>query len=72
MLCFTECDFSLLLLIGVLLIGGDKYQKMELDIVGVMVNQLVSSEVDSEFEPWLVKPKTIKLVFVTSPLSTQH
>ena len=51
MLCFTECDFSLLLLIGVLLIGGDKYQKMELDIVGVMVNQLVSSEVDSEFEP---------------------
>jgi hypothetical protein len=51
MLCFTECDFSLLLLIGVLLIGGDKYQKMELDIVGVMVSQLVSSEVDSEFEP---------------------
>jgi hypothetical protein len=49
MLCFTECDFSLL--IGVLLIGGDKYQKMELDIVGVMVSQLVSSEVDSEFEP---------------------
>jgi hypothetical protein len=48
MLCFTECDFSLLLLIGVLLIGGDKYQKMELDIVGVMVSQLVSSEVDSE------------------------
>jgi hypothetical protein len=47
MLCFTECDFSLLLLIGVLLIGGDKYQKMELDIVGVMVSQLVSSEVDS-------------------------
>ena len=50
MLCFTECDFSLLLLIGVLLIGGDKYQKMELDIVCVMVSQLVSSEVDSEFE----------------------
>jgi hypothetical protein len=48
MLCFTECDFSLLLLIGVLLIGGDKYQKMELDIVGVIkliCNEMMMSEV---------------------------
>ena len=34
---------------------------------GVMVSVLASSAVDSGFEP-----KTIKLVFVTSPLSSQH
>jgi len=29
--------------------------------------------IDHGFDPWLgVKPKTIKLVFVASPLSMQH
>ena len=37
-----------------------------------MVSVFVSSVVDCEFEPRLVKTKTIKLVFVASPLSTQH
>ena len=36
-------------------------------IGGVMVSVLASSSVDPEF-----KPKTMKLVFVASPLSTQH
>jgi hypothetical protein len=31
--------------------GYEYVDKMELDIVCVMVSQLVSSEVDSEFEP---------------------
>ena len=30
------------------------------------------SAVDHGFEPGRVKPKIIKLVFVASPLSTQH
>ena len=38
-------------------------------IGGVMVSVLASSV---SLRPDLVKPKTIKLVFVTSPLSTQH
>jgi hypothetical protein len=33
---------------------------------------LASCAVDRGFEPGWVKPKTIKLVFVASPLSTQH
>ena len=37
-----------------------------------MVSVLASSVVDREFEPRRVKPNTIKLVFVASPLSTQH
>ena len=37
-----------------------------------MVSVLALSVVDREFEPRRVKPKTIKLVFVASPLSTQH
>ena len=46
-------------------------------IGGVMVRVFASSAVDRGFEPRLgqthvVKPKTIKLVFVASPLSTQH
>jgi hypothetical protein len=38
-----------------------------IDIVGVMVNVLVSNTVDRGFEP-----RTMQLVFVASPLSTQH
>ena len=41
-------------------------------IGGVMVSVLASSAVDCGFEPDRVKPKTIKLVFVASPLSTQR
>jgi hypothetical protein len=37
-----------------------------------MVSVLASSAVDRGFKPGWVKPKTIKLVFVASPLSTQH
>ena len=35
-----------------------------------MVSVLVSSAVDREFKPGRVKPKTIKLVFVASSLSS--
>ena len=41
-------------------------------IGGLMVSVLASSAVDRGFEPGQVKPKTIKLVFVTFPLGTQH
>jgi hypothetical protein len=41
-------------------------------ISGIMVSLLASSVVDRGFEPWLVKPQTIKLVFVASALSTQQ
>jgi hypothetical protein len=41
-------------------------------IGGIVVRVLVSSVVDRGFEPDQVKPKTIKLVFVASPLGTQH
>ena len=41
-------------------------------IGGVMVSLLASSSVDRGFEPGRVKPKTIKLIFVASPLSAQH
>ena len=37
-----------------------------------MVSVLVSSAVDREFEPRSGQTKTIKLVSVASPLSTQH
>jgi hypothetical protein len=37
-----------------------------------MVSVLTSSAVDRGFEPVRIKPKTIKLVFVASQLSTQH
>jgi hypothetical protein len=37
---------------------------------GVMVS--MQSVVDREFEPRSGQPKTIKLVFVASPLSMQH
>ena len=41
-------------------------------IGGVIASVLASSVVDREFEHLRVKPKTIKLVSVASPLSTQH
>ena len=43
-------------------------------IGGVMVAVPASSVVGRGFEssPGQIKPKTIKLVFVASPLSTQH
>ena len=42
-------------------------------IGGVMVSVLASSEADRGFEPrWAQTYKTITLVFVASPLSTQH
>ena len=41
-------------------------------IGGVMVSVLASSAVDRGFDPRRVKPKTITMVFVASPLSTQH
>ena len=41
-------------------------------IGGVLVNVLASCAVDHGFEPDRVKTKTIKLVFVASPLSTEH
>jgi hypothetical protein len=37
-----------------------------------MVRVPASSVVNCGFEPGRVKPKTIKLVFVASPLSMQH
>jgi hypothetical protein len=37
-----------------------------------MVGVVVSSAVDRGFDPGRVKRKTIKLVFVASPLSTQR
>ena len=37
-----------------------------------VVSILISSAVDPEFQPDLVKPKTIKLVVAASPLSTQN
>jgi hypothetical protein len=45
----------------------NKYQDICNRIGGVMVSMLVSSGVDCGFEP-----KTMKLLFVASPLSTQH
>jgi hypothetical protein len=41
-------------------------------IGGVMVGMLASSVVDLGSSPSRVKPKTIKLVIVTSPLSMQY
>jgi hypothetical protein len=41
-------------------------------ISDIMVSVLVWSVVDRGFEPGWVKPKTKKLVFIASPLSTQH
>ena len=41
-------------------------------IGGVMVSALPSSLVDRGFDPDRVKPKTIQMIFVGSPISTQH
>jgi hypothetical protein len=41
-------------------------------ISGVMVRVLASSAVDRGFEPRSGQTKDYKLVFVASPLSTQH
>ena len=41
-------------------------------IGGVMVSVLASSAVDVGLSPSRVKPRIMKLVFVASPLSTQH
>ena len=41
-------------------------------IGGVMVSMFVTSAADRGFEPDHVRPKTIKLVFVASPISKQH
>ena len=41
-------------------------------IGGVMVSVLASSAVDRGFEPRSGQTKDYKLVFVASPLSTQH
>jgi len=41
-------------------------------IGGIMVNVVASSAVDRGSSPGQIKPKTIKLVFVASPLSMQH
>ena len=38
----------------------------------VMVSVLTSSAIDSGFKPGLVKPESMKLVFITSPLRLQH
>ena len=49
-----------------------KGQDLENRIGDVMVSVLASIAVDRGFKPGRVKPKTIKLVFVASLLSTQH
>jgi acyl-CoA synthetase (AMP-forming)/AMP-acid ligase II len=41
-------------------------------IDSIMVSMLTSCAIDRGFEHDRVKPKTIKLVFVDSPLSMQH
>ena len=41
-------------------------------IGGVMVSMLASSVAARRFNPQSIKPKTIKLVFVASSLSTKH
>jgi hypothetical protein len=51
---------------------GDVYIKIAARIGGVMVRLLASSAVYRGSSPGQVKPKTIKLVLVSSPLSTQH
>ena len=38
----------------------------------VMVSMLALREVDRGFEAWLGKNRDLKLIFATSPLSTQH
>ena len=59
-------------------IGGVMVSLLSLSVVdcgfisGVMVSVLSSSEVDRGFEVVWVKPKTIKLVFLASPLNMQH
>jgi len=37
-----------------------------------MLNVSASRAVDCGFNPCWIKPKTIKLVFVATPLSVQH
>jgi hypothetical protein len=41
-------------------------------ISDIMANMLASSSVDLDSSPGLVKSNTLKLVFVTSPLSMQY
>jgi len=41
-------------------------------IGGVMVSVFTSSAVDRGFGPGRTKPKTIQLICVSSPLSTEH
>jgi hypothetical protein len=41
-------------------------------IVDVIVSVLAPGAVDHGLEPRSVKPKTIKLIIVASPLSMQH
>ena len=41
-------------------------------IGGLVVSVHTSGVIDCVFEPQWVKPKTIKLVFAVSPLTTQH
>jgi hypothetical protein len=41
-------------------------------IGGVMISILASSAVDRGFEYDRVKPMTLKLIFVATPLRTQH
>ena len=59
-------------------IGGIMVRVLTFSVVdrgfigGVMVSVLTFSLVDHGFEPDRVKPKTIKLVFVASFLSTHH
>jgi hypothetical protein len=51
--------------------GRPKQYKLH-SMCGVMVSVLVSRTVDREFEPRSGKPKAIQLVFLASPLRTQH
>jgi len=41
-------------------------------VMPLMASMLTLTAVDHVFEPDRVKPKTMKLVFVASPLSMQH
>jgi hypothetical protein len=56
----------------VLLLPNRPIRMMHLLYGGVMFSVLASSEEDRGSSHGRVKPKTIKLVCVASPLSTQH
>ena len=54
-------------------IGGVMVSMLDSEYIGgVMVSVLALSMVDHGIEPGQVKSQTINLVFVASPLSTQH